>query len=407
MIRKIIFSMICVLIFSPVYGTYLFISSNPPGAKVSIITEKDKPEVIGITPLKSTNFTESTKIILERVDYFVQTNTIPSSTKVQSCNFVLSPFSFDIQFTDPTQQPVIKANGVTYTNLESTLTLPFGNYEFDYSKQNGGAFSVEYKSPYVPYIIFFSSVSVVATALAITGGILAKQHYQKFTESQTSDEFVQNMANVATWDTITWSSVGIGTGALIGTIIASSLDARDRRRIKRFNGMNSPSQTSTYFSEFQEIVFLSIVDDNEALKKISAFIRKYPKDISVLLQDIYIRRASIYVNQKKYRQAISDLKIVVDEYPTRATYELSTKLLGEIYLELKDYKNAYEYLTEALIVQDTYTIEEIQEFRLEALFMLAKTNRSYQELFLEETRNLQKISKEFRDRIDERRKEFL
>lgn len=386
----------------PSYGSYVFISSTPTDAKVSMLTENNKLKVLGRTPLRLTNFSKSTKIVLEKAEYYNQTNTISSSKKVQSFNYTLKAFSFDIQVLDQTRESTIKANGKIYANLDDPLRLPYGNYSFSQNKNH--LLEMEYRSPYTPYIAFFSTVTVLSTIFAVTGGVLANQAFQDFNRAENTDQLLSALSRVSTWDTVTWSSVGIGTGALLGTIITASLDAKDKKRIKRFNGMNSPSSTSKYYSEFQEILVLSTRTNSNALNKMNSFIRKYSKTNTTFIPEVYMRRAMLLYQQKKYRASIKDLDILIKEYPSKSNYELASKLLADNYMALKNYRKALEYFDEAIKVMNAYTLNDIQKGRLEALYQLAKKNKAMREEFL--NINFKELSKELKEQIQKQQMEF-
>ncbi|MGL4676398.1 MAG: tetratricopeptide repeat protein [Brevinema sp.] len=402
--RLVILSLgISVLPISFCYASYLFLSSSPTGATIRILEGDGRTRMIGKTPLKLTNFSKSVKMIFDKVDYFTTTNTIPSSQKIQSIHTTLSPFSFDVQILDQEDNTPISANGKIYAYTDDPLSLPYGHYEFKHNL-SPNMLNIEYKSPYIPYVAFFSTITILSTVFAITGGLLASRYFKEFQNASSTDELVSSVGKVATWDTVTWSSVGIGTGALIGTIITSTLEVRDQKRIKRFNGMNTPSRVSEYFSDFQEIMILSSLPDSDVLKKIDTFIRKYPKEDSSLLPDVYLRRAGIYMLQERnLNKAIIDLKIVMEEFPARGTYELAAKLLGDLYSTQKRYKLSYDYYTEALKVRETYNLEELQRIRLQALYLLAEENNSYRELFLEETTTLRGLSSELQRELQSKR----
>ncbi len=190
-----------------------------------------------------------------------------------------------------------------------------------------------------------------------------------------------------------WSGVGVGTGALIGTAVTAALEVRDQKRISRFNGMNAPSAVSSYFSEFQEILTLGAsTNTNAALRQIASFIRKYPKNDSVLLPDVYLLRAAIYTEAGRYNQAATDLKTVMDDFPSQENYEAAAKLLGDIYMEQKRYLDAFEAYTEALKARSVFPQGILQERRLEALYELALGNRRYVDLFLENAEDLDGLS---------------
>ncbi|MDK2819097.1 MAG: hypothetical protein KFW21_06585 [Spirochaetota bacterium] len=388
-----------IIIFnSPLYSSYLFISSSPLGAKVSIeISNKDSIKIInlGKTPLKITNFLTNTKVIIEKVEYFSSTNTIKKSTKVQNCFFNLVPLTFDIEFPNQSDS-LFYANKKPYSVLDGVLALPYGNYQISHDfKKN--SLAINYKSPYTPYIAFFSTITVVSTIMAITAQVLAAQSYKEFLKADNSTEVLASLGNVSTWDTVMWSSVGIGTGALIGTIITASLDAKDKKRIKRFNGLNTSVRSTEYISDYQDIILTSTFDDSVVLKKIAAFIKKYPAADSPILSDIYLRRAGIYMTHtKNNNKAIKDLNIIIEKMPTKKNYELATKLLADIYMDEKNYLEAYKYYSESLLVIEIFTYSQLKFLSLKALYNMAQENsQQYKQIFLDEsvTKYLKSFSK--------------
>ena len=397
--------LICLICLNiPSFADYLFISSTPSGAKISIeVSDEDSKKfiIIGKTPLKITNFLENTKIMVEKVNYFVSTNTIKKSTQVQTCFFNLVPLTFDITFPNQ-DNAVFYANKKQFNTLDGVLALPYGNYNIshDFTKN---ALAINYKSPYTPYIAFFSTVTILSTVMAITGGLLAHQYYQDYLNASTGEEILSSMGKVSTWDTVTWSSVGIGTGALLGTIITASLDAKDKKRIKRFNGLNTSSRSTGYISDYQDILLLSNFDTDEALKKINIFIKKYPSEDSPLLSEIYLRRAGIYYNQKKQNnKAIADLKIIIEELPSKRNYELASKMLADIYMSEKKYSEAYKNYSETFKVAEAFTEKEIKILTLEALYNMAQNNpKKYKTDFLDESlaKELKVLSKEEKETV--------
>ena len=396
---------ICIIFFNmPSYANYLFISSAPLGAKVSIeVSNKDSKKfiTIGKTPLKTTNFSKNTKVLIEKVGHFVSTNTIKKSTQVQTCFFDLVPLTFDIIFPNQ-DNAIFYANKKQFNTLDGVLALPYGNYSVSHDFKNN-ALAINYQSPYTPYIAFFSTVTAISTIMAITGGILANQYYQDFLTASNSEELISSMGKVSTWDTVTWSSVGIGTGALIGTIITASLDAKDKKRIKRFNGLNTSSGATGYIADYQDILLSSTFNSDSILKKMDAFIKKYPTDDSPLLAEIYLKRAGIYLNQKKQNnRAIADLKTIVEEIPSKRNYELASKSLADIYMSEEKYLLAYENYSETFKVADAFTESELKILILEALYNLAQDNpKKYKTKFLDESlaKDLKKFSQEDQDII--------
>ncbi len=380
---------ICIIFFhSPLYSSYLFISSSPLGAKVSIeISNQNSIKIInlGKTPLKITNFLTNTKVIIEKVEYFSSTNIIKKSTKVQNCFFNLVPLTFDIEFPNQSDS-LFYANKKPYSVLDGVLALPYGNYQISHDfKKN--SLAINYKSPYTPYIAFFSTITAVSTIMAITGQVLAAQSYKEFLKAGNSTEVLASLGKVSTWDTVMWSSVGIGTGALIGTIITASLDAKDKKRIKRFNGLNTSVRSTEYISDYQDIILTSTFDDSIVLKKIAAFIKKYPTADSPILSDIYLRRAGIYMTHtKNNNKAIKDLNILIEKIPTKKNYELATKLLADIYMDEKKYLEAYKYYSESLLVIEIFTYSQLKLLSLKALYNMAQENsQQYKQIFLDES----------------------
>lgn len=383
----------------PSYTNYLFISSTPSGAKVSIKVsngDSKKAIIIGKTPLKITNFSENTKVMVEKIGYYVSTNTIKKSTQVQSCFFNLVPLTFDITFPNQ-DNAIFYANKKQFDTLDGVLALPYGNYNVSHDLKKN-ALAINYQSPYTPYIAFFSTVTVISTVMAITGGVLANQYYQDFLNSNDSEELLSNIGKVSTWDTVTWSSVGIGTGALIGTIITASLDAKDRKRIKRFNGLNASTSTTGYIADYQDILLSSTFDSDNILKKMDTFIKKYPSEDSPLLSEIYLKRAGIYLNQKKQNnRAIADLETIIEKLPSKRNYELASKSLADIYMSEKKYSKAHEHYSEALKVADVFTESELKILILEALYNMVQNNpKTYKTKFLDESlaKELRGLSKE-------------
>ena len=401
---NILFFFYLVFFSMPLHADYLFISSAPLGAKVSIeVSDEDSKKfvTIGRTPLKTTNFLENTKIMVEKGNYFVSTNMIKKSTQVQSCFFNLVPLTFDATF--PTQDnSFFYANKQQYTISDGVLALPYGNYNISHdSKKN--ALAINYKSPYIPYIAFFSSVTILSTIMAITGGILADQYYQDYLNASSGEELISSLGKVSTWDTVTWSSVGIGTGALIGTIITASLDAKDRKRIKRFNGLNTSASSIEYMADYQNILLAITVDSDDVLEKLNAFIKKYSFTDTSVLADVYFRRAGVYFNQtKQNNKAIADLKTVIKKLPSKRNYELATKLLADIYMNEQKYLEAYENYSESIKVAEIFTYGELKTLSLEALYNMAQNNpRKYKTKFLEESliKQLKGLSKEDQNTI--------
>ena len=401
---NILFFICLICLDIPLHATYLFISSAPLGAKVSIeVIDKDSKKLvtIGKTPLKTTNFSENTKVLIEKGNYFVSTNTIKKSTQVQSCFFNLVPLTFDITFPNQ-DNAIFYANKQQYTTLDGVLALPYGNYNVSHDLKKN-ALAIEYKSPYIPYIAFFSSVTILSTIMAITGGVLADQYYKEYLNASNGDELITSMGKVSTWDTVTWSSVGIGTGALIGTIITASLDAKDRKRIKRFNGLNTSSSSIEYMAEYQNILLAITVDSDDVLKQINTFIKKYSLTDTSVLADVYFRRVGIYFNQtKQNNRAIADLKTIIEKLPSKRNYELATKLLADIYMNEQEYSEAYENYSEAIKVVDVFTYSELKTLAIEALYNMAQDNpKKYQTKFLDESvaKQLKGLSKEDRETI--------
>lgn len=385
---KIKFLLVFLYLFLPliIHAEYTFITSIPIGAKVFSLeesSEKVTKEFLGTTPLKISNFSKRTKIVLEKKGHFSISNYISSSKSLQEYSMVLSPLVFEVQFPQQ-KNGMLSVKQKDSLSLSENLSLPYGNYSFGYNDKYD--LMVEYKSPYIPYVAFFSSLTIVSIVLTITGGILGNSYFEKFQNSQSSDELISNIGKASAWDAVMWSGIGLSTAGLIGTAITAGLEVKDQKRIKRFNGMNVPETTSDMMSLFQEIILLSSLNHPSVLEKMKIFIKMYDSEESPLISDVYLKRAGIYVLQKKFTLAINDLKKVITKYPTRNNYELATKLLGDIYFTQEKYDNTYEMYKETLKVYRIYTYDEIKMLELNSLYYLANKNtKKYKEIFFLET----------------------
>ncbi len=402
------FYLLILLLPLPVYAEYLFISSDPIGAKVYTLDKegkKTKKNYIGTTPLKTTNFTQETQILLIKDRHADQTNTIKSSNKIRNEHFILRALSFQILFPHA-ETATLDVGKKIQLPLEGVLQLPYGSYNFDYEND----LIVEYKSPYIPYVAFFTTLTLVSITAAITTGILGQQAYEKYKDATSTEDLLSGLSTIGTMDAIMWSSVAIGTGSLIGMSITAAYEVKDQKRIKRFNGLNLGNTTlNSSVSDFQEIVLLSSRNHPDTLDKMDDFLKKYEAEDTPFIAEIYVKRAGIYILQgKRYRQAINDLKKVIEVYPSLETYEIAHKLLGDIYAIRGEYKDSYKYYQETLKVLNKYQYNDIKMAELEVLYQITiKGTKAQKEEFLLNTENLTSLTRDNRAIVEKWREEFL
>lgn len=399
------FLILIYILLYPIYNfaTYTFINSSPINAEIYLLNTDGKIKKIGITPMKSTNFSSNVKILFKKVGYTSVTNKISQSTKNQNIEVILSPLSFEIQFPSSTGGKLYVGKE-PYTSLDGSLLLPYGNYDINYNKKKN-ALKVEYKSPYVPYIAFFSTVTVVSTIMAITGAILGSKAFTQYQNANSSDQAIDALETTSLWDTITWTGVSLSTAGLIGTSISAALEIKEKRRMKRFNGMNKSTASTDCLSAFQEILLLGVINPQTSLEKINQFIKDFKQ--SRFLSEIYLKRASIYILNDQLKKAEKDLKLIINKYPTLYSYEMANKLLADLYLTQKNYKLSYQYYKESLEISKIYPYNELKFQMLDSLYQLATEKESYQKLFLEESKDMKGLNTQEKKIIKQRILQFI
>jgi len=384
------------------YSVYTFINSSPIQSEVSILTKAGKKIKMGRTPIKTTNFQSNMTLIFKKSGYTTVTNKVPKSKKNQNIDVILSPLSFQIQFPNP-EGGHFFVDKEPYTSLDGTLLLPYGNYNINYDMKKN-ALQVAYKSPYIPYVAFFSTVTILSTIMVITGAVLGSKSFEKYHNSSTPEQAIYNLEQTTLWDTVTWTGVGLSTAGIIGTAITAGLEVKEKKRIKRFNGMNKSTENMDCFSMFQEILLLSSADPNSALNKINQFIKNF--EASRFLPEIFLKRASIFILQNKLSRAKRDLNLIINKYPTEYSYEMATKLLGDIFSQEENYKQAYNYYKESINITKIYPYNNLKIIILNVLYELALDNNKYIELYLQESKDIKKLDKKSQLEIQEKIKEL-
>ncbi|MGL4394521.1 MAG: hypothetical protein ACRCS8_04780 [Brevinema sp.] len=348
-----------------VHAKYVFIDSNPSGAKVSFI-DPDNPdaqaEKIGQTPLKL-DAARKGEIILEKEGYQVTTNRISDSQKLQTIRVPLMPITFAVEF--PSIQANFCLDSKPVTSFDGTMLLPYGNYDISFDKKEG-TLKLDFYSPATPYVAFFGTITGISIVMAILGGALATSSYKKYQAATTEVDAFKYAGWTSSWDAVMWSGVSIGTAGLIGTAVAGYYEARDRKRMRRFNDLNKPETVLTPLQEYQTIIMTaSTGDPSKVMNKMNAFIRAYKESHPAWVGDVYLSRAQLYLSNGDQNKAISDLKKLIDEFPSIENFETAQKLLGDIYTSQQKYDLAVIHYEEALSIAKIYSKETLNALLLE------------------------------------------
>ncbi|MGL5254868.1 MAG: tetratricopeptide repeat protein [Brevinema sp.] len=371
MIRLILIFLVC---SAPLHASILFLNSTPVGADVLVAPEKGRTRRLGKTPFRM-EFTNSITIIIQTEGHIPRTNTYNPSKMVFDEKIILEPLSFTAVF--PENQGVVLVNGRNYSSLDGSISLPYGIYDASYNKKRQ-MFTLNAKSPYSPYIGVFATTLVVSLGMVI-GGAVGSPIFQARVDAATDfDEAVNNLATSATLDNVMWTGVGIGTGSLIGLSIFSYYEARERRRIRRFNAKSLDYTVSTDLIDFNTI--LNGVQNNEA--QLSAFIRNYADKKSPYIPQVYLKRAQLYVETGQTNAAIRDIQSIMRDYPTIEAYESAARLLGDIYTGQKNWLQAYTSYKSALYPGLSYA--DTYARMIASLAEAAETTPSFQNVLREE-----------------------
>ncbi|MGL4387923.1 MAG: PEGA domain-containing protein [Brevinema sp.] len=335
-----------------VHAKYFFVNTIPSGAKVFLQdTQSKKKQILGKTPLKL-DADKKGEIIIEKDGYHPTTNKITSLKKLQDIKVSLVPITFAVDF--PNIQANFCLDKKPFTSLDGAMLLPYGSYDISFNK-NKGALVINYQSPALPYVAFFGTITTVSLVMAVLGVAMGSVSFKKFQSATSEAESIKYIGQTSSWDAVMWSGIGIGSAGLIGTAISGYYEARDRKRIKRFNDLNRAETRLNPLQEYQTIILVSS-DDNSIglLNRMNDFIKKYQQSDPLWVADIMLKRAQLYIKYQDYSKAINDLEKIIKDYPTVSNYETVHKFLGDIYFQQKKYDLSYKHYEEALVISKIY-----------------------------------------------------
>ncbi|MGL4560672.1 MAG: tetratricopeptide repeat protein [Brevinema sp.] len=394
------------------YSKYVFINSTPADASVYLL--EDKPastekknqtkKILGRTPLKLDVDTKQL-IIVEKTGYYPVTNNIKNSLEAQNISVPLIPISFAVEF--PNTEAYFCLNKKSVASLDGRMLLPYGNYNLSFDKKKNSLI-VNYKSPSLPYVAFFGTITAISLVTTILSATLGAASFKKFQNATSQQEAIKFIGETATWDSVMWGSIGVGTAGLIGTAISGYYEARDRKRIKRFNDLNKPTAAINPLQEYQSIVLsASTTETNILLKKMSQFIAKYKETEHLWVGNMYLKRAQLYIESTNYNNAVDDLQKILKDYQTFENYEIANKLLADIYTLQRKFKRAFEHYQEALSIARIYSVSELKFLMLDSLYLSAKNNPKDQAEFLKLSQDTKGLSSSEKTLVKERRQEFI
>lgn len=394
-----------ILFFVPLnsYPTMLFVNSTPIGADVYMLQQVKRGNIVskklGVTPMKFEAVSNVT-LVVHKKNHVPVTNDIKiSQQSVQNYEAVLQPLSFVFRF--PQESGALYVNKTFYSSLDGDLVLPYGNYDINFNRKTQ-TLGVSYKSPYTPLVGFFSTTTILSLGAVILGSIMGAQCYNRFYNANTADEVLRYLRTTATWDSVMWTGVGVGSASLISLGIFGALEAKERKRIKRFNGMNQKYDIANDLTEFSQIVEAYAANPMVMEPQLTRFIQTYKREDSRFVPKVYLKRANFYVLQKNDKKALDDLSKLTKDFPTFETYEVAQKLMGDIYFKNKEFEKAYQAYKMSEQFQYNYTYEEIHMKTLESLYQSFLINRKYRDILwmeIDETLKNHKFSKENREKL--------
>lgn len=385
------------------YATILFVNSTPIGADVYMLQQVKRGNIIskklGVTPMKFEAVSNLT-LVVHKKNHVPVTNNIKISQKsVQNYEAVLQPLSFVLSL--PQESGALYVNRKFYSSLDGDLVLPYGNYDINFNRKTQ-ALGVSYKSPYTPLVGFFTTTTILSLGAVILGSIMGAQCYNRFYNANTAEEALRYLGKTASWDSVMWTGVGVGSASVIGLGIFGALEAKERKRIKRFNGMNRKYDIANDLKEFSQIVEAYAANPTVMELQLTRFIRTYTKEDSRFVPKVYLKRANLYLLQKNDKKALDDLSKLIKDFPTFETCEVAQKLMGDIYFKNKKFEKAYHAYKMSEQFEYNYTYEEIHMKTLESLYQSFLINKKYRDILLTEmnqTLKNHKISKENREKL--------
>ncbi|SFB67554.1 hypothetical protein SAMN02745150_00077 [Brevinema andersonii] len=384
------------------YATMLFVNSTPIGADVYVQQGKKNNIVskkLGVTPMKFEAVSNLT-LVVHKKNHVPVTNSIKISQKsVQNYEAVLEPLSFVLSL--PQESGALYVNKKFYSALDGDLVLPYGNYNINFNRRTQ-ALGVSYKSPYTPLVGFFTTTTILSLGAVILGSVMGAQCYNRFYHANTAEEALESLGKTASWDSVTWTGIGVGSASVIGLGIFGALEAKERKRIKRFNGMNRKYDISNDLKEFSQIVEAYASDPMVMESQLTRFIQVYTKEDSRFVPKVYLKRANLYVLQKNNKKALDDLSKLIKDFPTFETCETAQKLIGDIYFKNKEFEKAYQAYRTSEQFEYNYAYEDIHMKTLESLYESFLINKKYKDILLTEmnqTLKNRKISKENREKV--------
>lgn len=351
------------LLGQPLHAGVLFLNSTPSGADVSVIENKNKARKIGRTPIRFAD-AQNLKLVISKSGYAPQTNSYTVNKPYIAEEIILPPLSFTVTF--PVDSGVVQVNGKNYTSLDGNLSLPYGNYDARYDKKKA-LFIMEAKSPYTPYVAVFATTLIASLGMVMGGAIAGPIYRNRFNTTTDFDTAANALTMSAAMNNLMWTGVGIGTGSLIGLGVFSYYEARERKRIKRFQARNSDYTLSIDLTDFNKIL---LSPPSEAL--LDDFIRRYSAENSRYLPQVYLRRAQLYADAGRNNNALRDLNRLIADYPAFDTYASAQKLRGSLLSGQRNYQGAYEAYKEASLVD----YPDSQKKALEALSLAAQQNQA-------------------------------
>lgn len=394
-----------ILFFVPLnsYATTLFVNSTPIGADVYMLQQVKRGNIVskklGITPMKFDTASNVT-LVVDKKNHVPVTNEIKIGQQpVQNYEAVLQPLSF--VFRVPQESGSLYVNKTFYSSLDGDLVLPYGNYDINFNTKTQ-TLAVSYKSPYTPLVGFFSTTTILSLGAIILGSIMGARNYKQFYNANTADEALRYLGRTVSWDSVMWTGTAVGSASVIGLGVFGALEAKERKRIKRFNGMNQKYDIASDLTEFSRIVEAYAANPAVMEAQLTRFIRTYEKEDSRFVPKVYLKRANVYVLQKNDKKALDDLSKLTKNFPTFETYEAAQKLIGDIYFKKKEFEKAYHAYKMSEQFQYNYTYEEIHMKTLESLYQSFLINKKYHDILwmeIDETLKNQKFSKENREKL--------
>lgn len=375
-----------ILIATRIWG-YVFINTQPMGSKVYL-----DETLIGISPVViKEDLTGTHELRFAKTDYFDFYQTVNLSGTLTNIYSYLTPRSFSLTF--PNQHSVFIDD--TEYDKETIYSMPDGFYKFE-----TGTNYIKVLRTNPNRRLFWASVSVavIGVANAVIGKINADKYWEKYQNSATPQELIDNLNNTTFWDNYSYvgmATAGIGLGAgLYFTVDAIRFKEKNEEML-----IETVQSTDNDSDLYNDALDLSTSGEyEEALAIYDSLIENYSESKYKPLS-LY-RRAQIYSMLENYDSAAADMELILSDYPIYEIYSLTLKALGDIYYDKTDYLSAIVQYKELAELNPSYT-ETMEELIAESYTaLLSGDNQDWSDEILSDASNYIDVDETINDRND-------